>query len=127
MDYSFTVVTKFEFEEAIQKITEELKKEGFGILARIDLDKKFKEKLNIDFKKYSILEACNPSNALEAIEVEENIGLFLPCNVIVYEKDNSVIISSIKPYSLMALIENEKLSSIAKVIEEKLLSAIKRV
>jgi len=97
-----------------------LKKEGFGILTTIDVQDKFKEKLGIAFKKYVILGACNPLSAHKAILAEENIGLMLPCNVIVYEKENKTAISIIKPTVAMEMINNEKLKEVAKVIETKL-------
>jgi uncharacterized protein (DUF302 family) len=99
---------------------EELKKEGFGILTKIDVRDKFREKLGIEFKKYMILGACNPSSAHKAILVEENIGLMLPCNVIVYEKGNKTIISIIKPTVAMGMIDNKELREIAVKIEKKL-------
>ena len=98
------------------KVEEELKKEGFGILTKIDV----KEKLNIDFPRYQILGACNPKMAHEAISAEWNIGLLLPCNVIVYEKDDSVWVSIIKPTQAMAMIESEQLRKTADEVETKL-------
>ena len=85
-NYGFTKELSLTFDKAIQVTTEELKKEGFSVLTRIDIHDKFKEKLGIDFKKYVILRACNPPYAHKAILAEENIGLLLPCNVILYEK-----------------------------------------
>ncbi len=120
INYGFIKETNLSFDEAIGLITEELKKEGFGILTKIDVKEKFKEKLNIDFKKYVILGACNPDNAYKSILAEENIGLFLPCNVIVYEKGNKTVISIIKPAVAMGMIENEELKKIATTVEAKL-------
>ena len=120
IDYGFTKEIDRPFEEAVEVVTEELKKEGFGILTTIDVKDKFKEKLNIDFKKYVILGACNPPSAHEAILAEENIGLMLPCNVIVYEKENKTVISIIKPAVAMEMIDNEELKQIAKKVETKL-------
>jgi uncharacterized protein (DUF302 family) len=120
IDYGFMKEVDISFEELINKVTEELKKEGFGILTRIDVKEKLKEKLDIDLKKYVILGACNPSNAHKAILAEENIGLMLPCNVIVYEKDGKSVVSIIKPKAAMSMIKNEELSKIASVVEEKL-------
>ncbi|UCB46777.1 MAG: DUF302 domain-containing protein, partial [Spirochaetota bacterium] len=94
--------------------------EGFGILSSIDVSEKFKEKLDVDFKKYVILGACNPPSAYNAIQIEENIGLMLPCNVIVYEKDGKTVISIIKPTMAMKMINNEQLGKIAEHIEQKL-------
>lgn len=120
INYGFTKEVKLPFEEVIAVVTEELKKEGFGILTRIDVQEKFKEKLDIDFKKYVILGACNPASAHKAIVAEENIGLMLPCNVIVYEKEDKTVVSIIKPTVAMQMIENEGLKQIAGDVETKL-------
>lgn len=120
INYGFTKEVKLPFEEVIAVVTEELKKEGFGILTRIDVQEKFKEKLDIDFKKYVILGACNPASAHKAIVAEENIGLMLPCNVIVYEKEDKTVVSIIKPTVAMQVIENEGLKQIAGDVETKL-------
>jgi uncharacterized protein (DUF302 family) len=101
-------------------VTEELKKEGFGILTRIDVKDKFKEKLDIDFQKYIILGACNPASAHKSNLVEEIIGLMLPCNVILYEKEGNTVVSIIKPGSAMSMIGNDRLNEIAVLVEEKL-------
>jgi len=120
INYGFTKEVKLPFEEVIAVVTEGLKKEGFGILTRIDVQEKFKEKLGIDFKKYVILGACNPASAHKAIVAEENIGLMLPCNVIVYEKEDKTVVSIIKPTVAMRMIENEELKQIAGDVETKL-------
>jgi uncharacterized protein (DUF302 family) len=120
LNYGFSKEVEISLEEAVRKVTEELKKEGFGILTKIDVRDKFKEKLGIEFKKYVILGACNPSSAHKAILAEENIGLMLPCNVIVYEKGNKTKISIIKPTVAMGMIDNEGLREIAEKIEKKL-------
>ncbi len=120
INYGFTKEVKLPFEEVIAVVTEELKKEGFGILTRIDVKEKFKEKLDIDFKKYVILGTCNPASAHKAIVAEENIGLMLPCNVIVYEKEDKTVVSIIKPTVAMQVIENEELKQIAGDVETKL-------
>jgi len=118
--YGFMKELNMPFKRAIEMVTEELKKEGFGILTQIDVKEKFKEKLNIDFKKYVILGACNPPSAYKAIKAEETIGLMLPCNVIVYEKDDKTVVGIIKPSTAMSMIENEKLKVVAQNVEEKL-------
>ncbi|MFH1784000.1 MAG: DUF302 domain-containing protein [bacterium] len=118
--YGFTKELDISFDEAIEVVTEALKKEKFGVLTRINAHEKFKEKLGIDFKKYVILGTCNPKHAHEAILAEENIGLMLPCNVLVYEKDEKTTVSIIKPTSAMGMIDNSKLSDIAIEVEKKL-------
>lgn len=120
ISYGFTKELELSFEKSIEIVTEALKKEGFGILTKIDVKEKLKEKLDIDFKKYVILGACNPTSAHKAILAEENIGLMLPCNVIVYEKEKKTVISIIKPTAAMDMIENEDLRQIAATVETKL-------
>jgi len=123
INYGFTKELSIPFEEAIEVVAQELKKEGFGILTKIDVKEKFKEKLGIDFKKYVILGACNPSNAHQALLAEQNIGLMLPCNVIVYEKDDKTVISIIRPTVAMEMINNEELKKIAVHVETQLKKA----
>jgi uncharacterized protein (DUF302 family) len=118
--YGFTKELNLSFDQAIKITTEELKKEGFGIISQIDLKEKFKEKLGIDFKRYIILGACHPASAHNAILAEENIGLMLPCNVIVYEKDGKTVVSIITPTVTMEMIKNEELKKIAESVETKL-------
>ncbi|MCF7870442.1 MAG: DUF302 domain-containing protein [Candidatus Omnitrophica bacterium] len=120
MNYGFIKEVNIPFEKTIEVVTEALKKEKFGVLTKIDVKEKLKEKLGIDFKKYVILGACNPSNAHKAILTEENIGLMLPCNVIVYEKESGTAISIIKPTVAMGMIDNEKLKQIAMNVEAQL-------
>lgn len=120
INYGFTKELNVPFEEVIEVVTQGLKKEGFGILTKIDVKEKFKEKLGVDFKKYAILGACNPSNAHEAILAEENIGLMLPCNVIVYEKGDKTVISIIRPTVAMEMIDNEELKKISMNVETQL-------
>ena len=120
INYGFSKVISEPFENVLERIKEELQKEGFGILTSIDLKEKFKEKLEIDFKNYIILGACNPSFAHKALQFEEDIGLMLPCNVIVYEKDGNTGVSIVKPTVAMQMIDNEPLNEIANHIEGKL-------
>jgi uncharacterized protein (DUF302 family) len=125
--YGFSKELDLPFEKVKEKVIEELKKEGFGLLMEIDLQDKFKEKLGIDFKKYIILGACNPPNAHKAILAEVNIGLMLPCNVIVYEKGRRTVLSVIKPTVAMKMIDNRELDAIAGFIEVKLKKAFDAV
>jgi len=118
--YGFTKEIDASFEETLDKVSNELKKEGFGILTQINVTEKFKEKLDIDFKKYIILGACNPPSAHKAIVIEENIGLMLPCNVVIYERKNKTVVSIIKPKVAMKMIGNVELEKIASTIEKKL-------
>jgi len=121
MSYYFTKKINEDFDTAISKVTEELKKEGFGILTEIDVQATFKKKLDIDFKKYRILGACNPTFAFEAIKAEDKIGTMLPCNVIVQEQeDGTVEVSAVDPVASMVSVQNSSLASIASEVREKL-------
>jgi uncharacterized protein (DUF302 family) len=117
IDYKFKKEISLPFDEAEKVATEELKKKGFGILTRIDVKEKFKEKLGIDFPNYVILGACNPPYAHKAILAEEDIGLLLPCNVAIYEKKGRTVLAVIKPTTGMGMIENEELRQIATEVE----------
>lgn len=127
IEYGFTKELDIGFEQAIEVVTNELKNEGFGILTNIPIHEKFKEKLDIDFHKYMILGACNPPSAHKAILTEENIGLMLPCNVILYEKDGKTVLSVIRPTVAMGMIENKTLHEIAMKIEAKLQRVFERI
>jgi uncharacterized protein (DUF302 family) len=120
INYGFTKELRMGFEQALNKVKDRLKQAGFGVISEINLSDKFREKLGIDFKKYMILGACRPASAHKAIEAEENIGLLLPCNVIVYEKGEYVAVSAIKPTIAMKMINNAKLTEIAEDVESKL-------
>ncbi len=120
MDYGFSKTVDLSFEETINKVTEELKKEGFGILTTIDVKDTLKSKIDVDFKKYTILGACNPPFAHKALLAEEEIGLLLPCNVIVYEKEDKSAVSFFNPALMSKVVENEVLNPIADEVKEKL-------
>ena len=123
IDYGFTKELDIPFETVIEQVREALKKEGFGILTEIDVKEKMKEKLGLDMRKYIILGACNPPNAYKAILAEENIGLMLPCNVIVYEKGNKTVLSVIRPTVAMQMIDNVELQEVAEAVEGQLKKA----
>lgn len=120
INYGFVKELGMPFAGAVAAVTEALKKEGFGVLTTIDVREKFKEKLGIDFPNYVILGACNPPSAHKAILAEENIGLMLPCNVIVYEKEGKAIVGIIKPTVAMGMIDNESLKPLALEVEGRL-------
>jgi len=120
INYGFSKQIDLPFEKAEEVVTEELKKKGFGILTKIDVREKLEEKLGIEFKNYVILGACNPPYAHKAILAEEDIGLMLPCNVVIYEKEGKTILSIIRPTVAMGMIENEALKQIAQEIEAML-------
>ncbi|MEZ4724003.1 MAG: DUF302 domain-containing protein [Candidatus Kapaibacterium sp.] len=128
MNYSYSTKVKGDFEEVIAKVTEELKAEGFGVLTQIDVTKTLKEKIDVDFKKYRILGACNPHFAHKALSHEEKIGVMLPCNVIVVEADDDLYeVSAVSPMASMQAVENENLGAIATEVEDKLKNVINRL
>ena len=128
MNYYFNKTVKGTFEEVIDKVTQELKAEGFGILTEIDVTATLKKKLDVDFKKYRILGACNPPYAHKALQAEDKIGTMLPCNVIVQEIEDGVIeVAAVSPIASMQAVENEKLNGIAKEITVMLENVIERL
>ena len=127
MTYGLSKSTPLSLSAAIDKVTEELRKEGFGILTTIDIRDTMKKKLNVEFGNYTILGACNPHFAYKALQAEEQIGLLLPCNVIVYEKDGSTIVSIFDPMTIGAVTENPALLSISDEIKQKLTRVLQAV
>ncbi len=126
--YHSVTLDQVTFEEAIDKITQELKQEGFGILTEIDVRSTLKKKLEVEFYNYKILGACNPSYAYKALQAEDKIGTMLPCNVIVQEKHpGTVEISAVDPLASMQAVENQELSDLAKEIKNKLIRAVDKV
>jgi|TARA_R110002050_G_scaffold85091_1_gene181543 uncharacterized protein (DUF302 family) len=121
MKYYIEKTTEYAFDEAVEKVTEELKKEGFGVLSEIDIHEKLKEKLDVDFRKYKILGACNPPKAFQALQFEDKIGTMLPCNVIVQELDDGKVeVAAVNPVASMLAVDNRDLTEVANEIEEKL-------
>ena len=118
--YGIKKEVNLSYEDAVEKAREELQKEGFGVLTEIDVKATLKKKLDVDVDKYIILGACNPSMAHKALQAEQDIGLMLPCNVIIYEKDGKVFVSGIKPSVAMQMVENDQLQDIANQVEEKM-------
>jgi len=113
------------FDQAIEDVTAELKKEGFGVLTEIDVKETLKKKLDVDFKKYKILGACNPSFAHQALQNEDKIGVMLPCNVIVEEHENGDIeVSAVDPVESMSSVKNDGLSEIAAQVRDNLKKVI---
>ncbi len=121
MSYYISKKVNTSFDQAVQLATESLKKERFGVLTEIDIQDNLKEKLNVNFRKYKILGACNPPYAYKALLQEDKVGVMLPCNVIVQELDNNEIeIAAVDPIASMMAIENSNLAGIAGEIKEKL-------
>lgn len=121
MKYYISKTLDLDFDTAVSKISESLKKEGFGILTEIDMKETLKKKINVDFKKYRILGACNPPFAHKALTVEDKIGLMLPCNVVVIDQGNGKTeVAIIDPVTSMQAVENDNLKGIAREVKNKL-------
>lgn len=120
MKYGISKSVSLSYQQAIDKVTVELKKEGFGVLTTIDVSDTLKKKLDIDFPNYIILGACNPPFAHKALAAEEEIGLLLPCNVIVYEKDGTTHLSAFDPLVMKKLIDNPVIETVAMEIRQRL-------
>jgi len=127
MQYGFSKTVDMSYEQAIDKVTAELKKEGFGVLTFIDVKETLKQKINVDFKKYAILGACNPPIAHKALQTEEELGLLLPCNVIVYEKDDKTGVSIFDPMVMTWIMDNEQMKPIATEVQERLQRVLKAI
>lgn len=126
MSYYINTVIKTSFDDAVLKVTEHLKNEGFGVLTEINVQETLKNKIDVDFRKYKILGACNPPNAYKALNREPHIGLLLPCNVVVQELENNKIdISAINPKVSMQAVNNSELESVAEDISSRLERVIK--
>jgi len=124
MNYGYKKELEIGFDEAIDKVKEELKKEGFGVLTEINVKDTLNEKLGIDYDNYMILGACNPSFAYKALQSEKEIGLLLPCNIIIYSENAKTIVSAINPAVAMSVVKNESLKGIAYEVREKLKKVI---
>jgi len=121
MTYYINKTITADFDQAIELVTEALKTEGFGVLSEIDIQQKLKEKLDVDFRRYKILGACNPQSAHKALLQEDKIGTMLPCNVIVQEiGENQVEVAAVDPAASMMAVDNKELAGIAVDIKAKL-------
>ena len=125
MKYYFDKILNKSFEETLSSVIEELKREGFGILTEIDVEKTFKEKMDVDFRKYKILGACNPPFAHKALQAESRIGLMLPCNVIVQDVGGGKTeVAAVDPVASMQAVNNPELSEVTDKIQSKLKNII---
>lgn len=125
MSYHFSKTCTLSFDAAIARVTESLKKEGFGILTEIDVKDTLKRKLDVDFRKYTILGACNPSFAYRALQAEDKIGTMLPCNVVVQELANGKVeVSAVDPVASMLAITNPELAGVADEVRAKLKNVV---
>lgn len=127
MKYYIETTINTDFDTAVNKVKDELKSEGFGVLSEIDIHDKLEEKLGVDYKKYKILGACNPPKAFEALKAENNIGLMLPCNVVVQESSQTdkINVSAIDPVASMMAVNNAAIKPIAHEIKDKLTNVIR--
>jgi uncharacterized protein (DUF302 family) len=128
MSYHFSKTIKLSFDDAIARVIEALKNDGFGILTEIDVQAILKKKLNVDFKRYKIFGACNPPFAYEALKLEDKIGTMLPCNIIVQEQAGGVVeVSAVDPMASMGAVDNPALAIIAEQVQEKLKKVIENL
>lgn len=128
MSYYFAKILDAPFEQAMSKVTDALKKEGFGILSQIDVQQTLKKKLDVDFRKYYILGACNPPFAYKALQVEKMIGTMLPCNVVVQESEGgNTEVSAVDPVASMQAVQNPALLDVAQQVKAKLKKVIERL
>jgi uncharacterized protein (DUF302 family) len=128
MSYYFNKNLRLAFEDAVTKVTEGLKKKGFGVLTEIDVKETLKKKLDVDFRKYKILGACNPPFAHKALQAENKIGTMLPCNVIVQEiAENEVEVAAIDPIASMQAVENPNLENVANDVQKMLKAVIEEL
>ena len=126
-NYGFIKAVSLPYSEAVEKTRAALKEEGFGVLCEIDIKEKLKEKLGVDFRNYVILGACNPPLAYETLQQELNIGLLLPCNVVVYEDAGRTVVAAIDAARMLSVVGNPKLTATAEVVNEKLRRAVEKV
>jgi uncharacterized protein (DUF302 family) len=127
-EYAFSTVLNTSYEEAVTKVTDALKEEGFGVLTEIDVKATLKKKLDKEFRKYVILGACNPPYAYRTLQADLDVGLLLPCNVIVYETDDrKAYVSAFNPVSALEIMKSEELRKIAEEVSEKLRRVIDTV
>jgi uncharacterized protein (DUF302 family) len=120
MNYGFSKSTDLLYDDAVLRVTEELKREGFGVLTVIDVQETMKKKLNVEFQKYVILGACNPPFAYQALQAEEEIGLLLPCNVIVFEKEGKTRVAAFNPMVMTKILENSAVLPVAREMKTRL-------
>jgi uncharacterized protein (DUF302 family) len=124
MKYGFSKIVNMPYDQVVIKITEELKKEGFGVLTTIDVKETLKRKLKVEFGKYIILGACNPPFAHKALLADNELGLLLPCNIIVYEKEGATNVSIFDPMIMINIMDNESILPIASEIKMRLVKVL---
>ncbi len=127
MQYGISTSVALPYRDAIQRVTEELGREGFSVLTSIDVKETMKKKLGVEFENYAILGACNASLAHQALTAEEQIGLLLPCNVIVYEREGDTTVAAFDPQVMVSILEKEGITQLAGEVRQRLERVLKRV
>ena len=126
-DYGYNRTLPVSFSEPVARTREALQEQGFGVLCEIDIKEKLKEKLGVDFRNYVILGACNPPLAYQTLQVELDVGLLLPCNVVVYEQDNGSVVAAIDASKMLSVVGHPQLEATAQEVNEKLRRVIDSV
>jgi uncharacterized protein (DUF302 family) len=127
LEYGYVSAVDLPFEAAVERLEAGLKKEGFGVLCTIDIQAKLKEKLGVDFPRYVILGACNPPLAHKALQEEINLGLLLPCNAVVYERDGQVFVGAVDAPKMLSVVGNPAMREMAEDVNQKLQRAVDSV
>jgi uncharacterized protein (DUF302 family) len=128
MNYHISKTVKGDFTDIKERVTESLQDVGFGVITEINLKEKLKEKLDVDYKSYTILGACNPGFAYEAIQLEEELGVLLPCNVVIIDKeDGNIQVSAIDAATMMSVVKNPGLDNVASTVNARLVQAIENL
>ena len=125
--YTLSATTELPFAEAVERVREELKVDGFGVLCEIDVQATMKEKLGVDGEPYTILGACNPPLAHRALEAEPDVGVLLPCNVVVYVRDGKTHVSAVDAERMLSIVGNEELAPVAADVRARLAAVVERV
>jgi len=128
MSYHISKTVKGDFKETLSRVIENLKEVGFGVITEIDMKEKLKEKLDVDFKNYFILGACNPGFAYEAVQMEEELGVLLPCNVVVIDNENGTVkVSAIDAQKMLSVVGNAELDAVAGTVNDRLRQVIENL
>lgn len=127
MSYGMSKEVNLDFNEAVEKVKEGLQGEGFGVLMEIDVKETLKKKLNVDYEDYVILGVCNPPSAYKVLQTEKEIGLLLPCNVIIYSQGGKTIVSAINPVKMVSIVNNKNLKEVSHQIKKKLKKVVEAI
>ncbi len=125
--YALTAETELGFDEAVARVRDELEEEGFGVLTEIDAQATLRKKLGVEIERYLILGACNPSFAHQALELEPELGVLLPCNVVVYERGDRTLVSAVDAERMLSIVGNDALASVAAEVRSRLTQVVERV